>query len=368
MIKQIAIHNFKSLKDISFSLSNLNLLTGLNGMGKTSFIQSLLLLRQNVQNGLSRLELNGPYTQIGKGRDVMYQDSDQEIITFRMLLQGINGQELDLNCTWNYSAESDFLTAHKKYEPAILNQFSLFNDHFQYIEAERTGPRLDYFSSSIDVEKHRQLGLQGEFTPHYLNFFSTQPIPQRLHHPQAKSPTLIHQTDAWMSEISPGVKLNTKEIPETGKIVLDFQFEKGDQYSNHYRPTNVGFGISYALPVVVALLTSSRDKIIILENPESHIHPRGQAELGKLIALAAANGAQLFVETHSDHIINGVRVAVKEKSIEKEKVRIAYFRKETTLLEQYSVIDPIAIDENGELSDYPQDFMDEWNNQLLKLI
>lgn len=44
---------------------------------------------------------------------------------------------------------------------------------------------------------------------------------------------------------------------------------------------------------------------MIIENPEAHIHPRGQAEMGRLIALAAAAGMQLFVETHSDHIVNG---------------------------------------------------------------
>ncbi|NOX48765.1 MAG: DUF3696 domain-containing protein, partial [Chlorobi bacterium] len=110
------------------------------------------------------------------------------------------------------------------------------------------------------------------------------------------------------------------------------------------------------------------DKIIILENPESHIHPRGQAELGKLMALSAANGAQLFIETHSDHIINGIRVAVKEGNIKKEDINISYFDKVTTANEQFTRITDISIDDNGELSDYPKDFMDEWNNQLLKLL
>lgn len=84
--------------------------------------------------------------------------------------------------------------------------------------------------------------------------------------------------------------------------------------------------------------------------------------------MAAAAGAQVFVETHSDHIVNGVRVAVKERLIDKKLVSIAYFDKVTTDCEQYSKIEIIHVDENGELSDYPQDFMDEWTNQLLKLI
>ena len=108
------------------------------------------------------------------------------------------------------------------------------------------------------------------------------------------------------------------------------------------------------------------DKLLILENPESHIHPRGQAELGRLIALAVCSGGQIVIETHSDHIINGIRVAVKDRNIEKDKIGLFYFdRKEDEL---YSVYRSIQIDKNGELSDYPQNFMDEWSNQLLKLL
>ncbi|RHK75226.1 DUF3696 domain-containing protein [Bacteroides stercoris] len=130
----------------------------------------------------------------------------------------------------------------------------------------------------------------------------------------------------------------------------------------------MGFGISYALPVIVSLLNFKKDKIVIIENPEAHIHPRGQAEMGRLIALAAAAGMQLFVETHSDHIVNGIRVAVKENLINAENVNISYFSRQTTEIEQFCRIQNIRVDRTGELSDYPIDFMDEWNNQLLKLI
>ena len=171
-----------------------------------------------------------------------------------------------------------------------------------------------------------------------------------------------------MKEISPGVSLNTKYVPEVNKVILDYQFDLINDKTNSFLPKNVGFGISYVLPVVLSLLTAKKGKIIIIENPESHIHPRGQAELGKLIAIASSIGAQLFVETHSDHIINGIRVAIKEKVIENDKVNIMYFEKTTTEKEQFTKITPIKVDKNGELDDYPKDFLDEWSNQLLKLL
>lgn len=218
------------------------------------------------------------------------------------------------------------------------------------------------------VEKH-QLGVKGEYTIHYLNAFGTSlKVPDTLCHTKAKSDTLLHQTAAWLGEISPDVRFDIQEIPGTDKVILNYQFANQESLSKKFRPKNVGFGISYALPVIVSLLNFKKDKIVIIENPEAHIHPRGQAEMGRLIALAAAAGMQLFVETHSDHIVNGIRVAVKENLINAENVNISYFSRQTTEIEQFCRIQNIRVDRTGELSDYPIDFMDEWNNQLLKLI
>jgi predicted ATPase len=180
--------------------------------------------------------------------------------------------------------------------------------------------------------------------------------------------SLISQLNAWLNEISPGVKVAIAEVPGVDKMILSYEFELGVGRTANFRPNNVGFGISFCLSVILALLTADEKSIIIIENPEAHIHPRGQAELGKLMALCASCGAQLFIETHSDHIINGIRVAVKDKLIDRKRAIIFWFSKITTDTEQFSKISEILIDEKGELSDYPKDFLDEWNNQLIKLV
>ena len=189
-----------------------------------------------------------------------------------------------------------------------------------------------------------------------------------MQHPEASSTTLLEQVNAWMSEISPGVQINTKYVPEIDQVILDYNFTLGFGKTRAYKSKNVGFGITYVLPVLLSLLTAEKGKIIVIENPESHIHPQGQAKLVKLIALATSTGAQIFIETHSDHILNGIRVEVKEKNIAKGDVNVLYFDKETTDSEQYSKVTPMRVDENGELSDYPKGFLDEWSNQLLKLL
>lgn len=366
MIAEIGIQNFKAFKKLSISPVSLNVLAGMNSMGKSTLLQTMLLLRQS--NGAlseGRALLNGELVNIGRGSDALYQYSTEKEIQF--YLKNMDGYER----LWKfgYYPERDILLSDKKYDPADLNLFSLFDDNFQYLNAERLGPQETYKTSSFHVIQKRQLGIHGEYTVHYLNAYGSDKISHKpLRHEKARTDLLIHQTEAWMSEISPETKLNTTPIPGTDLVLLDVQFGTKSDYTNRFRMSNVGFGISYVLPVVVALLSATPERLIIIENPEAHLHPRGQAEMGRLIARAAEAGAQIFIETHSDHIINGIRVAVKQQLVDKNKVRLFYFERVNEENEQYAKVTPISIDHKGELSNYPKNFMDEWNNQLFQLL
>lgn len=365
MIEQISVKNFKSIKTVDISVSNLNLLMGLNGMGKSTFLQTLLLLMQSDKLEERAIDLNGILTQIGQGRDALYQFADEERIVFELTFEG----HPKFSWKLEYQKDKEKLTAENGYSKDQMAFFRKCTKRFQYISAERIGPRDIYEASSVVVTDKKQLGLLGEFAAYYIDVFGQEhTVIEKLRHPKASSTNLLSQTNAWMKEISPGVSLNTKYVPEVNKVILDYQFDLVDDKTNSFRPKNVGFGISYVLPIVLALLTAEEGKIIVIENPESHIHPRGQSELGKLISLAASIGAQLFIETHSDHILNGIRVAVKENLVDKSKVNVMYFEKTTTEKEQFTKITSIKVDSSGELSDYPENMLDEWNNQLLKLL
>jgi predicted ATPase len=337
---------------------------GLNGMGKSSFIQVLLLLMQSDKLEERVIDLNGILTQIGQGRDALYQFAEERKIVFELTLD-----KRLFSWRFPYQSDKENLMAETEYPREQMNFFREQTKHFQYISAERLGPREIYEASNIVVANKKQLGLWGEYSAHYIHLYGLEYIvSEALRKYPAFSDKLIHQLNAWMQEISPGVSINTKYVPEANKVILDYQFDLISRKTNSFRPQNTGFGISYVLPAVLALLTAEEGKIIVIENPESHNHPRGQAELGKLIALAAQAGTQLFIETHSDHILNGIRVAVKEGIVDKSKVNVLHFDKETTDIEQYSKITQIKVDQHGTLSDYPKDFLDEWSNQLSKLI
>jgi len=362
MINKISVKNFKSLKKIDLPLKRLNILAGLNGMGKSSLIQVLLLLRQSHLIRTGKLELMGYLVNIGKGSDALYQFAKDEDICFDIQW----GKDNCADYKFQWDADSNAL------KRIISNNSEEHVDacieNLQYISADRLGPSIMCDMSHNSVEE-RNLGSLGEYTSHFLsvNGNRLKVAPERLHQSMA-SPFLANQVNAWLGEISPGVKINVTEVPGADKILLNYEFELKKGRTQPFKPTNVGFGITYALSIIVALLIAENDQMVIVENPEAHIHPRGQAELGKLMALVAASGAQLIVETHSDHIINGVRVAVKEGVIPCVDVQCPWFHKVTTESEQYTDIINIQVDRNGELSEYPEGFLEEWNNQLLRLI
>ena len=367
MIKNISINNFKSLKDVHVEFASLNILTGLNGSGKSSLIQTLLLLRQSMGKDDSKglVLRGGKIINLGTGKDIFYQYAGgDEYVEFAIE----DDKNNSVGWKFQYKTGSDLLPLLAQTNKQDVLHLNLFTDKFQYLNTEHISSN-DVLPRSESHIKAGDIGSKGEYTAHYLAEYgiSKQVDNQRLQHPVARSPALIHQADAWIGEISPGVKLIAEDVKSMEQVRLAFKFETRDGYTNEIKPINTGFGISYVLPVVVAVLKAEKGDIVVIENPESHLHPRGQSVLGRMIACAAQDGVQFIVETHSDHFINGVRVAVKN-GMPPALSKIFYFERILEKAEQYSEIEEIRLDKNGELSSYPQGFLDEWNEQLMQLI
>ena len=382
MIKSLTLKNFKSIKDKTFQLSNLNVLLGLNGQGKSSFIQSLLLLRQsNDKLSKGMLVLNGDLVRIGNSKDALYQYAKNDLA-----IELVVSDNDTLNMVFNYETDSDIFLV-KNFNKELSNNFfkktdqeGLFSNAFQYLNADRIEPKSLHNKSLSTVSMENNLGVKGEYTVHYLELNGSEPIAfENCLHPNTTISTtnsnekirdkrILHQVNLWLSEISPDVNVKTNNI-SSDFVQLEYEFNQPTfGKTMPFKPENVGFGISYALHVVTALLAARSGSLVIIENPESHIHPRGQAELGKLIALVAQNDVQIIIETHSDHILNGIRVGVKEEPTLKNKTTLFYFKKIVEEQEQFSSIIDISIDKNGTLSDEPDGLLDEWGNQLLKLL
>ena len=364
MIKSLHLQNFKCFENQRLPFGNLTLLAGLNGMGKSSILQSLLLLRQSKLDALLDrvgLSLNGELVEMGTVRDIFFEGATRD--EFGFALEYENG-----SASWRFGYDRQSDVANQISTPVLDSTYklNLFTDDFHYLQAERIGPRKSFAMSEYKVGQRHQLGSRGEYTAHFLSRYGSNNIMiQSLSHPGAGSLTLKDQVEAWMGEISPGVRIFPSTVPELDLVNMRFGFIQGNEVSNSYRSTNVGFGISYALHIIVALLSSSKDYLVLIENPEAHLHPRGQVRMGELIATAAQAGTQIILETHSDHILNGVRISAHAGTIDPGNIKLHFLGRNND--GTASVITPV-IDKNGRLDTWPEGFFDEWDKSLDKLL
>jgi predicted ATPase len=333
----------------------------------------LLLLRQSKLISLYKefpLILNGKYIQLGTGGDVLYEGASQDDISIR-----ISRTNQSYQWTWKVADQEGVLENIVTNVPSCDEgeDFSLLQEekeqfiHFCYLSAERLGPRTAFRMADENLQKISDLGSQGEFASHYLEIIGNELLPVKELAFSAETPlNILNQLNAWLGIISPGVHAVTRSYRDVDVIKLRFQYDQDKGLSREHRPINVGFGLTYTLPIILAILTARPGALLLIENPEAHLHPKGQTELGILMARAAQNGIQLIVETHSDHLINGVRVAVKNALVSKEKALIQFFSNSVTT--QGTNAQRITIDQNGKIDNWPEDFLAEWESNLLKLI
>lgn len=136
----------------------------------------------------------------------------------------------------------------------------------------------------------------------------------------------------------------------------------------HRNLIDVGYGVSQVLPVVTELLSSDAPPMFLLQQPEVHLHPSAQAALGTLFCEVAGNGRQLLVETHSDHLLDRVRMDVRDRTtkLKAEDVSILFFERQDIDVHIHS----LRIDEDGNILDAPlgyrRFFMEEVSRSIWK--
>lgn len=370
MFDCLALHNFKAFVDITVSLKPLTLLSGLNGSGKSTILQALALLRQSWDTGFLNAQgllLNGDLVELGSGLDVLHEGHDDDDISI-VLAEG----EREFPYRVAYNASGDLLHFSPRIDFGFFSGLEarrgLFGNCFQYLRADRASPSVSFPKAFHLVSERRFLGSRGQYAAHFLSLFGDEDVPESLRHPSDITPGLLSQVNAWMQEISPGVQLRVEDIPRTDAVRLDFFFggTAGLDSSNPYRSTNVGFGLTYLLPVVVACLASPPGSWLLIENPEAHLHPQGQAAIGQLLARAAASGVKLVVETHSDHVLNGIRLSVKDGEIDAANVGLNYFRRDKSG-RQPQHFEP-ELTPTGRITSWPDGFFDQWDRSLDRLL
>jgi predicted ATPase len=368
MIKSIGLRNVLAFRDMAVATDGLTLLSGANSAGKSSILHVLALLKQSLDARTlpESLLLNGDLVELGTGSDVLHNEplelegKDQFALGIELKLDGAA-----LGWVASYDPEADVLLLQECPEEPLVS--SLFSHGFQYLVADRVGPAVTYPKSHEAVTVRGSLGRQGEHAANFLRVHGEEQITCiAAAHPHAVSDRLLDQVNAWLADISPGTEIDAVDVEGTDFVRLRFMRLGPEVRTKPQRATNVGFGLTYALPLVLACLTASPGALILIENPEAHLHPRAQAMLGRLCARAAAGGAQLFVETHSDHVLNAVRLAVKRGEIGRQQVALNFFDREDRVLQPRLV--RMEIGDDGMIDQWPPGFFDQWDHAVEELL
>ncbi|MEQ9480978.1 DUF3696 domain-containing protein [Coleofasciculus sp. F4-SAH-05] len=444
MLKKIILKNFKCFKEeTEFPLGQLTLLTGINGRGKSTMLQSLLLMRQSIEHNdnAAQLVLNGSCVHLGSFHEIRNSNiSREESIIFRYLYEdnievsnsnnfkivgsaqyhftenyeddmvaqiikiefdneviGFDGNKhnsmpykhnsvYQKNNEFNQDVHQnrfDFISGtqeEKRNSSCSLFKLlpvsgmisfenargenikidsklykSLYFDRIHYISADRVGPQEFYFKSTLT--KFPNVGSKGEFTANLLQKNKDYLVDDELCLGE-DAKTLATQTEEWLNNIFDGAKV---EIKSSESNILELLMNSSPS-KDRFRPANIGFGYHCVLPIIVSALIAQQGEILIVENPEAHLHPKAQSRLAKFLAKVSSCGVQVFVESHSDHILNALRIAVLDKILNHEDLKILYFQQKTEL----PVVE-IPVQPDGGIEEWPESFFDQMDKDFERL-
>jgi predicted ATPase len=392
MLNQIKLKNFKCFEnETTFPIRQINLLTAVNGSGKSTFLQSLLLMWQSIQDDhlTTRILLNGIYVNLGRFDDIKNSGvSKSEPIIFEYtvlknehlvtwtysfceainddmvadieLLKVTNYNQVDKTISSDNISRKDMSCELFEFSGLIPRYFPQdiaapnFN-HIHYVSADRLGPQ-DIYSKST-VKRFPSVGSQGEFTANILDKMKEHLVNDKLCLGNYGK-ILSNQVAEWLNKIFDGGNV---EIRSSTNNWLEILFNTSSS-KDRFKSTNVGFGYSSILPIVVSGLIAKEGEILIVENPEIHLHPKAQSRIAQFLAQVSSCGVQVFIESHSDHILNGFQIAVLDKIITEDEMNVLYFQRDN----QEPVIQ-IPIKKNGRIDVWPEGFFDQSNKDLERI-
>ena len=380
MLTRIDLRHFKCFETLKLPLCALTLLSGANASGKSSVMQALVLLHQTMREHewSSRLMLNGSAVRLGAVADVVDQVHgrrdcgiallDDDAASYQWEFEGERDEmsmavrrarrEAGAEDGWDVDGAQPF----HHLLPALAGDQSLTSRlrRLTYLTAERLGPRELY--AFDDPQLTPVVGPRGEYAVSVLHSGRDVRVLERLAI-DGVPPTRFRQVEARMARFFPGCVLAVEQVPGANAATLGIRISADTDF---HRPVHTGFGLTQVLPIVVAGLSADEDDLLLIENPEVHLHPAGQAAMGEFLSEVASAGVQVVVETHSDHILNGIRRAVKGGVQASGDVALHFFRPRLGDRDQQggAQVESPTMDADGNIDSWPDGFFDQFDRDM----
>ena len=377
MLQQIELQFFKCFALLKLPVGPLTLLSGANASGKSSVMQALVLLHQTIRDHQwsTRLMLNGTSIRLGTASAVIDDVFGRRTCAIALL-------DSDTAYEWDFAGDRDEMSmavdrvrangSSEEHPNALRDLLPVtFDDRrgtvslasrlrgLTYLTAERLGPREHY--ALEDPQLTPVVGPTGEHAASVLYSGGDLPVLHSLAVPDVP-PTRLRQVGARMEQFFPGCALTVEKVPRASAVALGFRTSSATEF---HAPVHTGFGLTQVFPIVVAALSVGREDLLLIENPEVHLHPAGQARMGEFLAEVAAAGVQVMLETHSDHVLNGVRRAVKNGALAPGDVALHFFRpRHDAERDGVAQVQSPYLDGDGNVDDWPDGFFDQFDKDM----
>lgn len=373
MLDSLTLESFKCFAKLDLPLRRFTFLTGLNGSGKSSLIQALAVLKQTLQSDVQaeRLILNGSEATLGTFNRLVHDltdgsrfaigissgderflwdfEGDRQDITARIVAATVNRRRYAASEGLQFLLPRGEVTRERR---AVMESIATAN----FLTSERPTPEAVHKLALAHPVK--SIGRDGRHAVGLLHMLRDELVEQGVRHPDIQNMRLIAQVEGWMRHLFPGFRMQVVSLPDSNLVTLGIRLSDA---SNFHEPAHTGYGLTQLLPVIVAALVARPGEILAVENPENDLHPRGQALIGEFLCRVAATGVQILVESHSDHVLNGIRRSVKQGTIG-HRDSIIHFLGASD--EVGPSIDTLELDANGAIESWPLGFFDQLDRDL----
>ncbi len=403
-IARISVSGFKSLvNECSIEIRPLTILAGANSSGKSSIMQPLLLMKQTLESSTDygALRLDGDNLKFTSATQILsflptgvqthYFTVEVELADsskFKNTFKKLPDQPIDLVETIYYDKDEVFKTVvgmksdevfelipksiKRLYRPDnpskiaeyqwgivryfCFNIFVNYEKDKSFLPAGALFNPSSKFMSEIQMVIHIQglrslerilpvtgigLDLSGDFVKY---------IASLIYSWQVSESNKLQELNTYLKILKLFEKIEATYLNDTQ---MELKVNRSLDSDDMVNIIDVGSGVSQVLPVLVALVAAKPEQLVYLEEPEIHLHPRAQANLGEIIVDAANRGVRVVLETHSDLLLRRIQSLVAEDKISPDKVILHWFSRDEN---GFTKITTANMDTAGAFGDFPEDF------------
>ncbi|RBQ01914.1 AAA family ATPase [Pedobacter miscanthi] len=364
MISKIRFKNFKLFKNWQeLEIKPITILIGKNNTGKSAILKLPTMISESLKGEIaepislnSKVSIGKKYEELFYNKEILADTVDFEISDEKeklsISIKGNNrGDNIEIK---SYILNDEDIKVNqsdlKGFKHSKIKSLKLV---FDYIDAFREFPKEGYIT---DINgKIDTIGISG------LNAFKLLAQYRKENNP------LISTISKWFESNFEGWKIEIKEIAAS---IEGFDFVLSNQKIKNINILNTGSGIRQVLPLIVRSYMPVEDEtLIIIEEPESHLHPAAHGNLAQRFVESFLENAskKYLIETHSKNFILRLQALIADPKVNFSNKDVAVYYVDYIEDEQASILERLELDEFGEFTKWPEEIFNESYRELLLL-